>query len=77
MGRWKRSAPDCRGGRSRARVHRTGIQRNHTAARMASQSSRAAFHWLLDAATFARDGDARNARRAAQQGMRALFRGSR
>lgn len=68
----KRCAPGRGGPRARVLRHADWLS-NGTGE--PSRFQRAAEHWLLDAATYARDGDPERARRAARRALRALHRG--
>jgi len=71
MSRRKRSAPGRSGPRARV-LRGSGLQTKHSAADARYQ--RSAFNWLLDSATYLRDGDGESARLAARRALRALTR---
>jgi hypothetical protein len=55
-----------------ARKQKTRKPNSHTSGNGAQASERSAANWLLDATTYARDGDRANARAAALRGLDAL-----
>lgn len=72
MRKHKYKAPD-RGDGSRAKEQQKADWfANDTAYLLLPQPVRSAANWLLDSATYARDGDVENARVAAQRGLTIL-----